>query len=69
MALLLTEADVLSLLTMDLALLAVEAGFRGMADATPINLPRRRIAMEGSTLHPVLPISMVGNSGWPNSSG
>jgi ornithine cyclodeaminase/alanine dehydrogenase-like protein (mu-crystallin family) len=59
MVLLLNEADVRSLITMDLALQAVEEGFRGMADGTAANLPRRRIAMEGGMLH--LMASMVGS--------
>ena len=59
MVLLLNEADVRSSITMDLALQAVEEGFRGMADGTAANLPRRRIAVEGGTLH--LMASTVGS--------
>jgi alanine dehydrogenase len=59
MVTLLKEADVRSLLTMDLALQAVEEAMRGMAEGTATNLPRRRIAMEGGTLH--LMASTVGS--------
>jgi alanine dehydrogenase len=59
MVTLLTEADVRSLITMDLALQAVEEAFRGMADGTAANLPRRRIAMAGGSLH--LMASTVGS--------
>src|SRR5690349_9957090 len=51
MVLLLTETDVRALLTMDMALEAVETAMRGMAEGTTTNLPRRRIAMEGGSLH------------------
>lgn len=52
MALLLTEADVRALLTMPLALEAVEAAFRGLADGTASVHPRQRLHLEGfSYLH------------------
>lgn len=51
MTLLLTETDVRSLLTMEIALEAIEEAFRGLYDGTAINLPRRRLVMEGGTLH------------------
>jgi alanine dehydrogenase len=51
MVLLLTEADVRSLLTMDMALQAVEEAMRGMAAGSAANLPRRRIALEGGALN------------------
>jgi len=59
MVLLLTEADVRTLLTMDMELEAVEQAMRGMADGSATNLPRRRIAMEGGSLH--LMASTVGS--------
>ncbi len=49
--LLLTESDVHSLLTMEMALQAVEDAMRGLADGSASNLPRRRIALEGGALH------------------
>jgi alanine dehydrogenase len=52
MALLLTEADVRALLTMPVALEAVEAAFRRLADGTASVHPRRRLHLEGfSYLH------------------
>lgn len=52
MALLLTEADVKSLLTMPLALEAVEASFQRMADGTAIVHSRQRLHVPGkSYLH------------------
>ena len=51
MVLLLTESDVRSVLTMDIALQAVEEGMRGLADGSAINQPRRRIMMQGGVLH------------------
>ena len=42
MALFLTEEDVAGLLTMDVALEAVEEGFRRQADGTASNSPRSR---------------------------
>jgi alanine dehydrogenase len=51
-ALLLTEADVRALLTMPVALEAVEAAFRRLADGTANVHPRRRLHLEGfSYLH------------------
>jgi alanine dehydrogenase len=50
--LLLTEADVRGLLTMPIALSAVEEAFRGLADGTAKVHPRRRLHLEGfSYLH------------------
>jgi alanine dehydrogenase len=52
MALLLSEADVKSLLTMPIALEAVETSFRRLADGTAILQPRRRLHVPGkSYLH------------------
>lgn len=52
MALLLTEADVRGLLTMPLALEAVEAAFRHLAEGAARVHPRRRLHLEGfSYLH------------------
>lgn len=52
MALLLTESDVHAVLTMPIALKAVEAAFRRLADGTASVHPRRRLHLEGfSYLH------------------
>jgi alanine dehydrogenase len=51
MVLLITERDVRSLLTIDHALEAVEESFRGLADGSAINQPRRRVALEAGTLN------------------
>ena len=52
MVLLLKESDVKSVLTMDIALAAVEEAFQGLADGSALNQPRRRIALDhGGTLH------------------
>jgi alanine dehydrogenase len=51
MVLLIKEADVRELLTMQLALEAVDASFKALADGSAINLPRRRIAYEKGVLH------------------
>lgn len=51
MALFLTEADVDSLLTMDVAIEALEDGFRHQAAGAASNSPRRRIRMGGGMLH------------------
>lgn len=52
MPLLLTEADVHSLLTMELALEAVEESFRRLADGAALVQPRRRLNVPGkSYLH------------------
>jgi len=52
MALLLSEADVRSILTMPLALEAVEASFRRLADGSAIMHPRQRLHLpEKSYLH------------------
>jgi len=50
MALHLTEADVKKLLTMQLALEAVEDSFRRLADGSAVNHPRRRLKMIGRGL-------------------
>jgi ornithine cyclodeaminase/alanine dehydrogenase-like protein (mu-crystallin family) len=51
MTLLLTERDVRSLLTMDLALEAVEESFRELAAGRAVNHPRRRLPLKGGLLH------------------
>jgi alanine dehydrogenase len=51
MVLLITEHDVRSLLTIDLALEAVEVAFSGLADGSAINQPRRRVALQAGTLN------------------
>jgi ornithine cyclodeaminase/alanine dehydrogenase-like protein (mu-crystallin family) len=51
MVLLLTEADVRQVFTIDLALQAVEDAFRGLAERSAVNLPRRRVALPNGTLH------------------
>jgi ornithine cyclodeaminase/alanine dehydrogenase-like protein (mu-crystallin family) len=61
MTLLLTERDARSLLTMEVALEAVEEAFRGLADGSAINLPRRRLVMPKGSLH--LMSSAVGSRG------
>lgn len=45
MALYLTEADVRSLLTVEMAIDCLEEGFRSQAAGNAVNLPRRRIAL------------------------
>jgi alanine dehydrogenase len=51
MVTLLTERDVRAVLTMDVALTAVEAAMRSLAANTGANLPRRRLATPGGLLH------------------
>jgi ornithine cyclodeaminase/alanine dehydrogenase-like protein (mu-crystallin family) len=51
MVLLLTERDVQAVLTMEVALAAVEEAFLGLADGSAINLPRRRVVAPKGTLH------------------
>ncbi|MCS6818135.1 MAG: ornithine cyclodeaminase family protein [Blastocatellia bacterium] len=51
MALLLTESDVERLLTMEMALEAVEEAFREQAEGRAINEPRRRLRVPRGTLH------------------
>jgi ornithine cyclodeaminase/alanine dehydrogenase-like protein (mu-crystallin family) len=51
MTLLLTERDVRSLLTMPMALEAVDEAFRGLHDGSATNLPRRRLTMSNGLLH------------------
>jgi len=51
MVTLLTERDVRSVLTMELALTAVEAAFQGLASGSATNLSRRRVAVPGGLLH------------------
>ncbi len=61
MALLLTEADVKQLLTMPLALVAVEDSFRGLADSSAIVHPRQRLHVPGkSYLHYMAAADAVG---------
>ncbi|MGA3294508.1 MAG: ornithine cyclodeaminase family protein [Candidatus Acidiferrales bacterium] len=50
MPLLLTEADVQALLTMPLALEAVEASFRRLADGSAVSHARRRLHVLGKTM-------------------
>jgi ornithine cyclodeaminase/alanine dehydrogenase-like protein (mu-crystallin family) len=50
MALLLTESDVKAILTMPLALEAVEDSFRRLADGTAISQSRQRVRVPGQTL-------------------
>jgi ornithine cyclodeaminase/alanine dehydrogenase-like protein (mu-crystallin family) len=59
MVLWLTENDVKSLLTMEMALEAVEEAHRGLADGTAVNMPRRRISHERNLFH--LMFSAVGS--------
>ncbi len=51
MVLLLTETDVRNLLTMPMALEAVEEAFRSLADGSAVNHSRRRLPMKGGLLH------------------
>ena len=51
MVTLLTEADVRAVLTMDLALEAVETAFRSLAAAPGRNYPRRRVSVPAGLLH------------------
>ncbi len=51
MTLLLTEKDVRAVITMPMALEAVEEAFKGLADGTARNLPRRRLMMPGGALN------------------
>jgi ornithine cyclodeaminase/alanine dehydrogenase-like protein (mu-crystallin family) len=51
MAVLLTEADVERLLTMEMALDALEEAFRQQAEGRAINEPRRRLRVPRGTLH------------------
>lgn len=51
MTLLLSEADVRQLLTMDLALAAVESAFHDLAAGSGANHPRRRIPLKNGMLH------------------
>ncbi len=51
MTLLLTERDVQSLLTMELALEAVEAAFRALGEGAAVNHPRRRLPIRHGMLH------------------
>jgi alanine dehydrogenase len=50
MALLLTESDVKAILTMPLAMEAVEDSFRRLADGTAISQSRQRVRIPGQTL-------------------
>ncbi|MEP7356078.1 MAG: ornithine cyclodeaminase family protein, partial [Anaerolineales bacterium] len=51
MVLLLKEADVKAVLTMEIALEAVEEAFQGLADGSAINQARRRIGLDKGVLH------------------
>src|SRR5882757_8337934 len=52
MKLYLSEHDVLSILTMPKAIELVDGAFRGLADGTAVNHPRRRVVLPtGSVLH------------------
>lgn len=51
MVLLLTERDVQAVLTMEVALAAVEEAFLGLADGSAANLPRRRVVAPKGLLH------------------
>lgn len=53
-ALFLTESDVRELLTMELAIEAVEDGFRRLAAGEAINVPRRRARTSDVVLHTML---------------
>jgi len=50
MALLLTEADVRSILTMEMALELVETSFRRLGEGTAVCHPRRRLHIPGKTI-------------------
>jgi len=60
MALYLTEADVAGLLTMEMALGAVEGVFRRHARGEASNEPRRRVRSRGATLH----VMSTGDGEW-----
>ena len=60
MALYLTEADVAGLLTMEMALGAVEGVFRRYARGEASNEPRRRVRSRGATLH----VMSAGDDEW-----
>ncbi len=51
MVTLLTEQDVRAVLTMDMALAAVETAFQGLAAGTASNFPRRRVVTPSGLLH------------------
>ncbi len=51
MVTLLTERDVRRLLTMEMALTAVETAFQSLARGAASNLPRRRVVVPGGMLH------------------
>ena len=51
MVLLLKEADVRAVLTIEVALEAVEEASQGLADGSAINHSRRRVALDGGVLH------------------
>lgn len=59
MVLFLTKAEVTSLLTMDDALVAVEAALREQGEGVATNRPRQRAAVGATTLH-VLPAAVPG---------
>src|SRR5690349_17909992 len=51
MVTLLTERDVRAVLTMDMALDAVETAFKGLANGSAVNLSRRRVTLPNGLLH------------------
>jgi ornithine cyclodeaminase/alanine dehydrogenase-like protein (mu-crystallin family) len=51
MVLILSESDVRSLLTMEMALEAVEEAHRGLAEGTAVNMSRRRLTQGRQALH------------------
>jgi ornithine cyclodeaminase/alanine dehydrogenase-like protein (mu-crystallin family) len=51
MVLLLKEADVKAVLTMEVALEAVEEAFQGLADGSALNHSRRRLALDKGVVH------------------
>ena len=58
MALLLTEADVKGLLTMPMALTAVEESFRRLASGSAIVHPRQRLHIPGKAICIIWPLPM-----------
>lgn len=62
MALFLREADVQKVLTMDVAVAAVEASLRAMGDGTAANMPRQRVRSAGALLQ-AMPAALPGELG------
>lgn len=61
----LTEDDVTKLLTMPIAISAVEAAFQGLAEGTAQNIPRRRASGGSSLLHSMSAAAeYLGYAGW-----